>query len=191
MTPATQTTVPTISPAEAARRKDGPGAPVLLDVRTPLEYSETHIPGSRLIPLDELDAAALAREVNATDGCIVFCRSGSRARKAADQLASAGLENVTVVEGGVSAWEAAGLPVTKGAKVMSLERQVRIAAGGIVLVGVLLAHFIHPAFIWLAGFVGAGLMFAGITDWCGMGLLIARMPWNRRAGACCKTEAAA
>lgn len=81
------------------------------------------------------------------------------------------------------AWAEAGLPVDRGStKIMSLERQVRIAAGGIVVAGVLFAQFVHPAFVWLSAFVGAGLMFAGITDWCGMGLLIARMPWNQRGG---------
>ena len=85
------------------------------------------------------------------------------------------------------AWAEAGLPVNRGSsKVISLERQVRIAAGTIVLTGVLLAHFLHPAFIWLSGLVGAGLTFAGITDWCGMGMLIAKMPWNQRGSdACC------
>ena len=85
------------------------------------------------------------------------------------------------------AWAEAGLPVNRGSsKVISLERQVRIAAGAIVLTGVLLAHFVHPTFIWLSGLVGAGLTFAGITDWCGMGMLIAKMPWNQRGSdACC------
>jgi hypothetical protein len=85
------------------------------------------------------------------------------------------------------AWAEAGLPVNRGAsKVMSLERQVRIAAGAIVLIGALLAQFVHPTFIWLSAFVGAGLMFAGITDTCAMGLLISKLPWNQRgSGACC------
>lgn len=85
------------------------------------------------------------------------------------------------------AWVEAGLPVDRGTStVIGLERQVRIAAGAIVLGGVLLAQFVNPALIWLSGFVGAGLIFAGITDWCGMGMLLARMPWNQRgAGSCC------
>jgi rhodanese-related sulfurtransferase len=86
-----------------------------------------------------------------------------------------------VVEGGTLAWIEAGLPVTRGtAKVISLERQVRIAAGALVLTGVLLGWFVHPPFFGLAGFVGAGLVFAGITDFCGMGLLLAKLPWNTR-----------
>jgi len=86
-----------------------------------------------------------------------------------------------VVAGGTQAWMDANLPVTRSAvKVISLERQVRIAAGALVFTGVLLAQFVDGRFIWLSGFVGAGLVFAGITDFCGMGLLLARMPWNKR-----------
>jgi len=154
-------------------------SPVLLDVRTPLEYQEVHLPGSRLIPLDELDAGAVAREHGSAGACVVICRSGSRAKKAADKLAAAGMANLQILEGGMQAWAEAGLPTNCGRKVMSLERQVRIAAGAIVLGGVLLAQFVNPAFAWLSGFVGAGLMIAGITDWCGMGMLIAKAPWNR------------
>jgi len=154
-------------------------SPVLLDVRTPLEHQEVHLPGSHLIPLDELDAAAVAGEHGSAGACVVICRSGSRAKKAADKLAAAGMANLQILEGGMQAWTEAGLPANRGQKVMSLERQVRIAAGAIVLGGVLLAQFVNPAFIWLSGFVGAGLMLAGITDWCGMGMLIAKAPWNR------------
>lgn len=83
------------------------------------------------------------------------------------------------VEGGTLAWEGAGLPVVRGRRVISLERQVRIAAGALVVAGVLLGWLVHPAFLGLSAFVGAGLVFAGVTDTCGMGLLLARMPWNR------------
>ena len=99
----------------------------------------------------------------------------------AEKLEKAGYTDCSVVEGGTMAWAEAGFPVNRGdISVMSLERQVRIAAGAIVLAGVLLARFVHGDFIWLSGFVGAGLIFAGVTDWCGMGLLIAKLPWNQR-----------
>ena len=159
----------------------------LLDVRTPAEHAEVHVAGVQLAPLDRLDER-LADEI----GCFkdqpvfLFCRTGSRAKLAAEKLEKSGYTQCCVVEGGTMAWAEAGLPVNRGtSKVISLERQVRIAAGAIVLIGVLLAQFVHPAFIWLSGFVGAGLIFAGITDWCGMGMLIARLPWNQRGSSIC------
>ena len=160
----------------------------LLDVRTPAEHAEIHVPGVQLAPLDRLDANTLASVTGfAKDQPLyIFCRSGNRAKQAAEKLEKSGYEQCHVVEGGTMAWAEAGLPVNRGtSKVISLERQVRIAAGAIVLTGVLLAHFVNPAFIWLSGFVGAGLLFAGITDWCVMGMLIAKMPWNQRGGGSC------
>ena len=161
----------------------------LLDVRTPAEHAEVHVPGVHLASLDRLDAAKLA-SLNgfAKDQPLyIFCRTGNRAKQAAEKLEKSGYQQCHVVEGGTMAWAEAGLPVNRGtSNVISLERQVRIAAGTIVLTGVLLAHFVNPAFIWLSGFIGAGLAFAGITDWCGMGMFIARMPWNQRGGGNCK-----
>ena len=160
----------------------------LLDVRTPAEHAEIHVPDVQLVPLDKLDHTKLA-SINgfAEDQPLyIFCRTGNRAKQAAEKLEKGGYMQCSVVEGGTMAWAEAGLPVNRGtSKVISLERQVRIAAGGIVLTGVLLAQFVHPAFIWLSGFIGAGLTFAGITDWCGMGMLIAKLPWNQRGGGSC------
>jgi rhodanese-related sulfurtransferase len=114
----------------------------------------------------------------------LLCRTGRRAAKAAEKFAAAGQDRGVVIDGGMQAWIAAGLPVDRGtAKVISLERQVRITAGALVLLGVLLGWLVHPGFFGLSGFVGAGLIFAGITDFCGMGLLLARMPWNNRIHA--------
>jgi rhodanese-related sulfurtransferase len=107
-----------------------------------------------------------------------------RAAQAAEKFAAAGQDRGVVIAGGTQAWIQAGLPVDRGAaKVISLERQVRIAAGSLVLLGLLLGWLVHPAFFGLSAFVGAGLIFAGITDVCGMGLLLARMPWNQCAHA--------
>jgi rhodanese-related sulfurtransferase len=107
-----------------------------------------------------------------------------RAAKAAEKFAAAGLGRAVVIAGGTKGWIEAGLPVTRATDpVMSVERQVRIAAGTLVLTGVLLGWFIHAGFFVLSGFVGAGLIFAGITDFCGMGLRLARMPWNNRPNA--------
>lgn len=156
---------------------------VLIDVRTPAEYAEVHIPQARSAPLDGLDPEALASSGRAPrDRRIhVICRTQNRSKLGAAAFEKAGFAEVTVVDGGTAGWEAAGYPVTRGTvKVISLERQVRIAAGTLVILGVLLAALVHPAFILLSGFVGAGLVFAGITDFCGLGLLLARAPWNRR-----------
>ena len=156
----------------------------LLDVRTPAEFAEAHIEGSLLHPLTDLDPGKVKALMADRAGCLVICRSGYRAKQAAEKLAAAGIRSVRVLDGGVQAWEAAGLPLRRGKKTMSLERQVRIAAGFLVFAGAVLGYFVHPAWIALSGFVGAGLMFAGVTDTCGMGMLIARMPWNTRGGAC-------
>lgn len=155
----------------------------LLDVRTPAEFSEAHIPEARSIPLDKLDPETL-RDVGLTlaDGPLyLVCHSGARAVKAAEKLDRSGLSATVVIEGGTEAWIAAGYPVVRlGSKVISLERQVRIAAGALVLAGVVLGTWFHPGFFGLSGFVGAGLVFAGVTDFCGMGLLLARLPYNQR-----------
>ena len=179
----------TITPRELNDRLQQGEKLHLLDVRTPAEHAEIHVSGVHLAPLDRLDAAQLSAENGFAkeQPFYIFCRSGNRAKLAAEKLEKSGYVQCQVVEGGTTAWAEAGLPVTRGkGKVISLERQVRIAAGAIVLTGVLLAHFVHPAFIWLSGFIGAGLIFAGTTDWCGMGMLIAKLPWNQRSdgGSC-------
>ena len=155
----------------------------LIDVRTPVEFREVHVTIARNTPLTELDAKKIATTRNAESSLYVICKSGSRGRQACEQLIAAGYPTVINVDGGTQAWDAAGLPVIRGKKAISLERQVRIAAGSMVLTGAVLSHLVHPWWIGLSGFVGAGLIFAGITDTCGMGLLLARMPWNN-IGSC-------
>lgn len=172
----------TINPKSVTEEAD----PFILDVRTAVEFRGVHAPGSVLHPLHDLDPAKV-RAMAGERTCYVMCRSGNRAAQAAQKLASAGVTNVRVIEGGVQAWEQAGLPVNRGEGGMSIERQVRIAAGALVLTGVLLAWLVNPLFIILSGFVGCGLMFAGLTDWCGMGLLLARMPWNNAQAASAST----
>jgi rhodanese-related sulfurtransferase len=169
----------TISPIELQRQLTaGLGLP-LLDVRTPVEFAEVHVPQARNIPLDELQPTALS--LSKEQPIYLLCRSGKRATKAAEQFAKEGFTQPVVIEGGTLAWIDANLPVERGtAKAISLERQVRIAAGSLVFIGVLLGWFVNRAFFGLAGFVGAGLVFAGITDFCGMGLLLAKFPWNKK-----------
>jgi rhodanese-related sulfurtransferase len=181
----------TITPQQLRSRQDGGEKVCLLDVRTPAEHAEIHVPGVYLMPLDRLDCSALSQAEGFSKDrpVFVFCRSGSRAKIAAEKLEKEGFTDCHVVDGGTLGWAEAGLPVNRGtSSVMSLERQVRIAAGALVLGGVLLSHFVHPSFIWLSGFVGAGLIFAGATDWCGMGMLIARMPWNQCADKSCSSK---
>jgi rhodanese-related sulfurtransferase len=172
----------TIAPAELQHHLATQPDLSVLDVRTPAEFSAVHVPQARNIPLDTLNPQALLAAGAIRNGQPVYllCHAGGRATRAAEQLAGAGFENAVVVEGGTAAWEKAGLPLTRGQAAISLERQVRIAAGALVLLGVLLGYFVHPYFVGLSAFVGAGLVFAGITDWCGMGLLLARAPWNQR-----------
>ena len=173
--------VPTITPGELEGLRSRGEAVELIDVRTPVEYREVRAEPARLVPLDGLDPEAVMRSRNGPKDHPLYtiCRSGSRGRQAAEKFHAAGYTNVVNVEGGTLAWEKAGLPVVRGQKAVSLERQVRIAAGSLVVLGTALGAFVHPAFLGLAGFVGAGLVFAGVTDTCGMGMMLARMPWNR------------
>jgi rhodanese-related sulfurtransferase len=166
----------------------------LIDVRTPVEFREVHVAFARNLPLDRLDAARIAAERNGSDQPLyVICRSGNRGKQACEKLLGAGCGKVVNVEGGTQACEQAGLPMVRGRRAVSLERQVRIAAGLLVLVGAVLGFFVHPYWIALSAFVGAGLVFAGITDTCGMGMMLARMPWNQVSDkGCCgeKTSSA-
>jgi rhodanese-related sulfurtransferase len=153
----------------------------LVDVRTPIEYREVHVSIARNVPLDQIDPVALmqAREGSANEPLYFICRSGDRGQQACEKFLKAGFSNVVNVEGGTMAWVEAGLAVVRGKKAISLARQVRIAAGSLVLLGAVLGWFVNPAFIGLSALVGAGLIFAGITDRCGMGMILARMPWNQ------------
>jgi len=186
--------VTTISPRQLAELCKN-GQIDLIDVRTPVEYRELHATHARNMSLDRIDPVTVmqARNGSRDEPLYVICRSGSRGRQACEKLLAAGFPNVVNVEGGTLAWAECGLPVVRGQKAISLERQVRIAAGLLVLLGALLGWLVHPAFIGLAAFVGAGLVFAGITDTCGMGLLLARMPWNQvkdTPAKCCATKEA-
>ena len=162
----------------------------LIDVRTPAEYCEVHVDFARSIPLDKLDPQAMHAERTkngTTPPLYVICRSGSRSRQACEKLIDAGLTDVVSVEGGTQACEAVGLPVVRGKKTMSLDRQVRIVIGAMVLAGVGMAAFgddaLEPIGLGLAAFMGAGLVFAGITDTCALAMVIAKLPWNQAGGS--------
>lgn len=154
----------------------------VVDVRTPAEFESAHIPGSYNVPLDLLREhrdeflAHLDREV------VLVCRSGQRATQAEQTLRTAGLCNVHILEGGMVAWDSAGLGLTRGRRRWDLERQVRLVAGGIVL-GSVLGSVAVPRLKWVAAGIGGGLTFAALTDTCAMGALLARLPFNR-ASSC-------
>ena len=158
------------------QRKQNSGIP-LIDVRTPAEYGSIHADGAMNHPMEslEMEKIPFAKEQEIH----VICQSGGRSMKVSQKLEAAGFTNVVNVEGGTSAWHAARLPVVEGKKVMSLERQVRIAAGSLVVIGAAVGQFVHPGGFALSAFIGAGLVFAGVTDTCGMGMMIAKMPWNQ------------
>jgi rhodanese-related sulfurtransferase len=173
-----------ISPLELQKLLTTQPNLTLLDVRTPVEFAEVHVPQARSIPLDEINPKELAGsgQMRKDQPVYFLCRSGQRATKAAEKFAKEGFAEPVVITGGTLAWIEANLPVVRGkTKVISLERQVRIVAGALVFTGVTLGWFVHPSFFGLAAFVGAGLVFAGITDFCGMGLLLAKAPWNKKA----------
>lgn len=163
-----------------------PSGAVLLDVRTAMEHDECRVQSDHLhIPLDQLDPDGLAAQLpgGKATPVVVLCKAGMRAQKAAERLDGAGFSNVRVVDGGLDACERCGVAVHKGRDGardrLSLERQVRIAAGLLVVTGALLSIWVDIAFLGLSIAVGCGLVFAGITNRCGLALLLTRAPWNK------------
>jgi len=152
----------------------------LIDVREAAEYAGEHIPGAKLVSLSQLNPRKLAHDEEKT--LVLYCRSGNRSTMAAQKLFDAGFTEVTHLQGGMGAWKQAGYPtkVNKNAPI-SLMRQVQIVAGSLVVTGTLLGVFVSPSFLLISGFVGAGLLFAGITDTCALGMLLARLPYNQRS----------
>lgn len=155
----------------------------LLDVRSPAEYRAEHVSGAFNVPLDQIDPQNLAERLQKQglkrgDELYLICQTGQRARQAATQMQT-WLPGVQVVEGGTPACGACGIALNKGRQIISLQRQVQISAGSLVMLGTLLGTLVNPAWYLLATFVGAGLTFAGVTNTCGMALLLARMPWNK------------
>jgi rhodanese-related sulfurtransferase len=181
-----------IQPLQLQRLLAAGGPVQLLDVRTPGEFAAAHVPGARLIPLDDLDAGAFQRQGGANDRPLyVLCQSGGRARRAIEKLERAGVRGCVLVEGGTQGWMDAGLPVNRGrSRVLPLMRQVQITVGLISAVGVVLALAANPLFAVIPLVTGCGLVFAGITGTCGMALLLAKMPWNRakNCGSGCETK---
>jgi rhodanese-related sulfurtransferase len=155
----------------------------VVDVREYPEFAGGRVPGSKLVPLG--DVGARASEIARDAPVYLICRTGRRSADACRTLRTLGFENVVDVEGGITAWRDAGFDVERDAKApWAIERQVRFVAGAIVLVGVLLAAFVAAPFVWLSGFVGAGLVFSALTDSCAMGTMLAKLPFNRVPETC-------
>ncbi|NEA29983.1 rhodanese-like domain-containing protein [Actinomadura bangladeshensis] len=180
--------MPRLSPKiDAASLRDllaAPDAPRLLDVRTPAEFAATHIPGSYNVPLDTLREHR-AELRGSLDDVVLVCRTGARAAQADRALGEAGMTNVHILDGGIAAWEAAGAPLNRNRSRWDLERQVRLVAGVLVLTGVV-GGLALPGLEWLAAAIGAGLTIAALTNTCMMGMLLAKLPFNRTTA--CSTE---
>jgi len=157
----------------------------LVDVRTPLEYRTGHAVGAKLIPLDELRPNTLGSQLGRPDEdssqpVYLICQSGARAQQAAERLLASGYRNVALVEGGTEAWEKAGLPMRRCGNVISLERQVQLTIGSLLVLKVFFGFTVHELFFAATALIGGGLIVAGMTRWCGLARLLALMPWNRR-----------
>ncbi len=172
-------TLTPLAPHLVASRLRG-GEITLIDIREPDEHAREHIADAVSVPLSKLEAAGLSLE---TKGGVVFhCRTGARTTQHCDRLAACVDGPAFVLEGGLEAWKRAGLAVvTDRSAPLEINRQVQIAAGGLALAGAVLAALVHPLFLVLPGAIGAGLLLAGLTGWCGMAHALAAAPWNRRA----------
>ncbi|MBU8860227.1 MULTISPECIES: rhodanese-like domain-containing protein [unclassified Micromonospora] len=175
----------TLDAASLRELIDAGRAPRLLDVRTPAEFETSHIPGSYNVPLDLLKEHREELRNHLDEDVVLICRSGARATQAGQTLAGVGLPNLKVLNGGIMAWQAANAPIKQGAPRWDLERQVRLVAGSIVLASVVGSVFV-PQLKWVAGFIGAGLTFAAVTNTCAMGMMLGKLPYNR--GASCDLD---
>jgi rhodanese-related sulfurtransferase len=172
------TSLTMLDPKTVAQRVND-GQVVLIDIREPDEHAREHIKGAISLPMSSLDQSELKFEA---DQHVVFhCKSGMRTEANCDRLSQFMNGDAYLLQGGLDAWREEDLPtVISTSAPLEINRQVQITAGGLVVLGVLLGATVHPTFFGLSLFVGAGLTFAGISGWCGMAKILARMPWNRR-----------
>lgn len=162
--------------AAAAKRLIDQGA-ILVDIREADEHARERVPGARNVPVSRLGTLPTGAKA-----LVFHCRSGARTSANAARLEAAADCPAYVLEGGIDAWKKAGLPLEADrSQPIEIMRQVQITAGSLVLLGVVLGVWVSPAFLGLSTFVGAGLVFAGASGWCGMATLLGLMPWNRRA----------
>lgn len=166
-----------------AHLQDAPHA-AIVDVRPSGEYRTGHVPGAVSVPLDELTPERIARATGLPGAGLeqplhLTCHAGVRAQQAAERLAAAGFRNLVVLQGGTAAWERAGLPLRRHGHGISLERQVQITIGALLVLKVIFGFAVHELFFVVGLLIGIGLVAAGLTRWCGLTSLLARMPWNR------------
>ncbi len=175
----------TINSSELRERLNSTSAPRLIDVRTPAEFETAHIPGAYNVPLDLLreHRDEIARHLD--EDVVLICKAGGRAAQADETLRRAGLTNVHVLDGGMTAWESRSFNVKRGTERWDLERQVRLIAGLIVALSVLVGAFV-PGVQWVAFAIGTGLTFAALTNTCAMGMMLSRLPYNR--GSSCDAQ---
>lgn len=173
------TSLEMISPRDASSLLEQDPQAKILDVRSALEFSQVHIEHSLNIPIDMI-SAKINELSQSKQNYLVLCHTGNRAAMAADMLIQSGIHTVKVMEGGIIRWQKEKLPVTKGRGGMSLERQVRLIAGSLVLLGIMTSWLLHWAFIFVSVFVGSGLIYAGLTDNCLMGMLLMKLPYNKK-----------
>jgi rhodanese-related sulfurtransferase len=188
------TQIPSIPPRQLHKMLDEEQATAVIDVRSMAEYRSGHIPGAQLIPIEDLSAEAIEEQFSRSgighdETLYLTCLAGPRAQKAAELLHQAGYSNLRLIEGGTQAWQQAGLPMQVCGTAITLERQVQIAIGSLLVMKVLLGFSVHELFFAATAIIGAGLIVAGTTSWCGMARLMALMPWNR--GNDCEQQAKA
>ncbi len=175
----------TIDSQDLSERLSSAAPPRVLDVRTPGEFETAHIAGAYNVPLELLREHRDEIIKHLDEDVVLVCRSGQRAATAEETLRNAGLANVHILDGGITAWETKGFAVNRGAQRWDLERQVRLVAGSLVLTSIL-GSIAAPKLKWLAAGVGGGLTFAALSNTCAMGMLLSKLPYNR--GATCDAQ---
>ncbi|EYT64535.1 sulfurtransferase [Dietzia sp. UCD-THP] len=179
----TLTHAPTIAPADLRDALASGTPPTVIDVRSGAEYSSVHIRGSYNVPLPLLAEHGDEFASRLPGQVVLICQSGNRARQANQRLESVGVDpdSVTVLDGGIAGYEAAGGEVVRGKGAWAMDRQVRMVAGSLVLAGVTASKVVSPKFAYLAGAIGAGLTYSAASNSCAMAAGLAKMPWNRSA----------
>jgi rhodanese-related sulfurtransferase len=167
-----------------AERRLAAGTAVLVDIREPVEHAREAIPGARSSPLSSYGAHSLQGFQSENAPAVIFhCQSGKRTSDNAERLRTCDAPELYILEGGLTGWKSAGFATrVDRSKPIEIQRQVQIAAGSLVLTGLALAYLVSPWFLALSAFVGTGLVFAGVSGWCGMAKMLGLMPWNRVSG---------